>query len=154
MSAVLGIKVTWHDTHLLPTARHVMVSNHVTSGDLLILYHLPRSYLHLVSPALPSIVTKLKNHRVTMDYATRDVYNQIAREAREARENLPSRSSDQHPDVAPEVAAHEGPPVHLFAEGGMTNGRAMLAFRRGFSKLAPPLPVAPVALKVSHPWPF
>jgi hypothetical protein len=42
-------------------------------------------------------------------------------------------------------------PVHIFPEGGMTNGSAMLRFSRGFTKLmAPSVPVVPVAIRLSN----
>lgn len=36
--ALLGFKATWRNTALLPKGRHVMVSNHVTPGDLMVLF--------------------------------------------------------------------------------------------------------------------
>lgn len=37
-------------------------------------------------------------------------------------------------------------------EGGMTNGRAMMKFNRGFMRFSEGLPIVPVALRASLPW--
>lgn len=36
--SLLGFKATWRNTELLPKGRHVMVSNHITPGDLMVLF--------------------------------------------------------------------------------------------------------------------
>lgn len=40
----------------------------------------------------------------------------------------------------------------LCSEGGMTNGRGMMAFSRGFMRFAQGMPVVPVALRADIPW--
>jgi hypothetical protein len=52
-----------------------------------------------------------------------------------------------------EQSPQQPPSVHLFPEGGMTNGRAMMQFSRGFLRFAAPLPVVPVALRLVTPLP-
>ena len=56
---LLGIDVSWQDTGRLPRTRHVMVSNHQTAGDLMILYRLPQHYVHLISAKLPRRISKV-----------------------------------------------------------------------------------------------
>ena len=58
LQAILGIRVRWQHLERLPKQQHVMVSNHVSTGDMMALYSLPQSYVHLVSSSLP--------HRVAM----------------------------------------------------------------------------------------
>jgi len=57
---VLGLEVTWRDADRLPAGRHVMVSNHSTTGDLMVLYSLRRRCVHLVNAALPPRVTQAR----------------------------------------------------------------------------------------------
>ena len=59
MLRLLGVEVEWRGMHHLPEGRHVLVSNHVTTGDLLSLYRLPHRYIHLVSPALPQALSRV-----------------------------------------------------------------------------------------------
>jgi hypothetical protein len=42
--------------------------------------------------------------------------------------------------------------VFSCAEGGMTNGRGMMKFSRGFMIFAERLPVVPMALRAELPW--
>jgi hypothetical protein len=63
LQAVLGRAVTWRDAERLPAGRHVMVSNHSTTGDLMVLYNLRRRCVHLVNAALPPRVTQARPHR-------------------------------------------------------------------------------------------
>lgn len=56
---LMGVQVEWQGQEKLPSERHVMVSNHVSTGDLVALYKLPRRYVHLVSTALPEQVTRV-----------------------------------------------------------------------------------------------
>eukprot|EP00951_Prasinocladus_malaysianus_P023649 scaffold201736_cov41-Prasinocladus_malaysianus.AAC.1 len=58
LRSLLGVSVNWEGLENLPDERHVMVSNHLTAGDLIILYTLPTKYIHLITPALPESVTK------------------------------------------------------------------------------------------------
>ena len=60
LQAVLGLEVTWRDADRLPAGRHVMVSNHSTTGDLMVLYSLRRRCVHLVNAALPPRVTQAR----------------------------------------------------------------------------------------------
>ena len=59
LQAVLGLDITWRNLERLPAGRHVMVSNHSTTGDLMVLYSLPRRCVHLVNAALPARVTQV-----------------------------------------------------------------------------------------------
>ena len=59
LQAVLGLDITWRNLERLPPGRHVMVSNHSTTGDLMVLYSLPRRCVHLVNAALPARVTQV-----------------------------------------------------------------------------------------------
>lgn len=79
---VLGARVTWHNTHLLPKTTYVMVSNHQTAGDLLSLYSLPHRIIHLVSTGIPEAATKVKNHRLFLQHASPDVYKELASSSR------------------------------------------------------------------------
>ena len=55
-------------------------------------------------------------------------------------------SSTPLPAAAPQSC------VHLFPEGGMTNGSGMMTFSRGFMRLVSPgVPVVPVLLRLSTP---
>lgn len=56
---LLGIDVRWHNEALIPVGRHVLASNHVTTGDLMMLYKRPQRYVHLVAPGLPRRVTEV-----------------------------------------------------------------------------------------------
>jgi hypothetical protein len=123
--SLLGFSTRVRNAHLLPQGRHVLVSNHVAVGDLMMLFRLPQRYAHLVTSALPEATTKTRN--------------------------LPARLLPASPPVMEQLAQWpEGSlPVHIFPEGGMTNGSAMLQFSRGFTKLlAPGVPVVPMAIKV------
>lgn len=132
LRTMLGVSVTWEGTHRLPAGKHVMVSNHLTAGDLIILYMLPRRYIHLITPALPEKVAQVKNHRVLLRQAKPAVYEELAAQME------PSGSSQ---------------PVHLFPEGGMSSGSSMLRFSRGFVRFSRSVPVAPMALRMSTPLP-
>eukprot|EP00891_Asterochloris_glomerata_P006077 jgi/Astpho2/6077/Aster-04024 len=125
---LLGIDVSWRGTERLPPTRHVMVSNHQTAGDLMILYRLPKHYVHLISAKLPRRISKAQNHRVRLWHATRQIYDELA-------------DSTQYTES-----------VHLFPEGGMTNGAGMMRFSRGFLRFGRDLPIAPVVLRASVPW--
>ena len=60
LQAVLGLDIAWRHAERLPAGRHVMVSNHATTGDLMVLYSLPRRCVHLVNAALPARVTQAR----------------------------------------------------------------------------------------------
>ncbi len=47
--AALGFKATWRDVDKIPKTRHVMVSNHSTPGDLMVLFQV-RAQLCLLKP--------------------------------------------------------------------------------------------------------
>lgn len=127
---LLGIFVTWEGADNLPEGPHVLVSNHLTAGDLIFLYTRPNKYVHLITPALPEAVTKVKNHRIIFRHATPATYDQLASEM--------EAGTIQHP-------------IHLFPEGGMTNGRRMLRFTRGFIRFSRDVPVVPMALRADVP---
>lgn len=60
LQAVLGLDIVWRHAERLPAGRHVMVSNHATTGDLMVLYSLPRRCVHLVNASLPARVTQAR----------------------------------------------------------------------------------------------
>jgi len=128
---LLGISVTWEgEEHLPHGKRHVLVSNHLTAGDLIVLYTRPQKYIHLITAALPERVTQVKNHRVVLRHATPAVYDRLAAGTDPEDSELP---------------------IHLFPEGGMTNGAGMLQFSRGFVRFSRDVPVVPMALRLSSP---
>lgn len=53
LQALLGLNIQWHRADRIPAERHVLVSNHVTAGDLMVLYSRPITYTHLISVSLP-----------------------------------------------------------------------------------------------------
>ncbi|GMH33701.1 hypothetical protein BSKO_01535 [Bryopsis sp. KO-2023] len=124
---ILGVNVKWRNKQLLPDGRYVMVSNHQTTGDLMCLYRLPHHIVHLISSAVPKAATKVRNHRLRLWHASPEVYNELSD---------PKQTE----------------PVHLFPEGGMTNGKGMMQFSRGFMRFAKKLPIVPVALRISQPF--
>lgn len=46
---LLGFRATWRNEHLVPSGRHVVVSNHVSVGDLMVLFQRPKRYVHIVT---------------------------------------------------------------------------------------------------------
>lgn len=139
--ALLGFKANWRNLNLLPPGRHVMVSNHVTPGDLMVLFQgLPQRYTHLITTALPPRVTATTNLPCALRFATPEVLEQLAAPP-------PAPAAGRQPQQ-PEQ------PVHLFPEGGVTNGRwGMMQFTRGFTRLLRPGDwVVPVALRARTPW--
>ncbi len=123
--SLLGFSTRVRNAHLLPQGTHVLVSNHVSVGDLMLLFRLPQRYAHLVTSALPEATTRTRNLPARLLPASTQVIERLA--------SWPQGSL----------------PVHIFPEGGMTNGSAMLQFSRGFTKLlAPGVPVVPMAIKV------
>ncbi|KAG2434165.1 hypothetical protein HXX76_007892 [Chlamydomonas incerta] len=116
---LLGVTVTWVHPERIPAGRHLLVSNHCTVGDLMMLFShpsLPRRYTHLITSALPPRVTACKHLPVLLRPASPAMYDQLAAAA----------AGDEDVDASP---------VHLFPEGGMTNGRGMLRFSRGFTRI-------------------
>jgi hypothetical protein len=73
------------------------------------LFNRPRRYLHLITSAMPGRVTHTRNLPVVLKYANPDVYAELA------------AASEADPDASP---------VHVFPEGGLTNGSGMLQFSR------------------------
>ena len=59
LQAVLGVQVEWRNVDRIPEGRHVLVSNHVTTGDMMALYRRPRRIVHLISTGLPKRVAKV-----------------------------------------------------------------------------------------------
>jgi hypothetical protein len=126
--SLLGFSARVRGAHHLPQGRHVLASNHVSVGDLMMLFQLPQRYVHLVTSALPAATTRARNLPARLVPASSQAIEQLA----------------QWPEGSL--------PVHIFPEGGMTNGSAMLQFSRGFTKLlAPGVPVVPLAIKVGPP---
>jgi len=127
LQAVLGVRVTWLHKERIPEGRHVMVSNHCTTGDMMSLYRLPERTVHLISSGLPEKISRTRNHRIDFRHASVASYDQL-------NEGGETQS------------------IHLFPEGGMTNGSGMMKFNKGFMRFAEGLPVVPVALRASLPW--
>ena len=73
LQAVLGLDIAWRHAERLPAGRHVMVSNHATTGDLMVLYSLPRRCVHLVNAALPARVTQARPLACSLAGAFADV---------------------------------------------------------------------------------
>ncbi|GIL53946.1 hypothetical protein Vafri_9513 [Volvox africanus] len=110
---LLGVTVIWRHAERIPIGRHVMVSNHCSVGDLMMLFShpsLPQRYTHLITSALPAQVTRARHLPVIMRPASPATYDELA-------------------------STLDPSPVHLFPEGGMTNGRGMLRFSRGFMRI-------------------
>lgn len=128
LQRILGVNVKWHHIDRIPRQRHVLVSNHLTAGDLMMLYSLPQHYVHLISAKLPKRISQANHHRVRLWHATKDIYQDLA-------------DSSEHTDS-----------IHVFPEGVMTNGSGMVQFSRGFMRFGKALPIVPVALRVTVPW--
>ena len=60
LQRVLGLQITWHHADRIPKERHVLVSNHLTAGDLMMLYSLPQHYVHLISAKLPKRISQAR----------------------------------------------------------------------------------------------
>ena len=60
LQKVLGLNIVWKHPERLPAERHVLVSNHVTAGDLMVLYSLPQHYVHLISAQLPKRISQVQ----------------------------------------------------------------------------------------------
>jgi hypothetical protein len=222
--SLLGVKVTWQNTHNIPQQRHVLISNHVSVGDLLMLFQQPQRYVHLITSALPQQVYGTHNLPAILQPANKETYLVIAAAqqgqqqqgqeqsahlllqqqhhqlrvdplaassfSRPANSHSSSSSSHQissssssHTDMPghhqqpqqqqqsasmpdASAAAAAGSPsftaamesigsssVHVFPEGGMTNGSGMMRFSRGFMLFADKLPVVPVALRIKTAFP-
>lgn len=128
LQRLLGLQINWHNADQIPKERHVLVSNHLTAGDLMMLYSLPQHYVHLISAKLPKRISQASHHRVRLWHATKEIYQDLS-------------DNSAHSD-----------PIHLFPEGVMTNGSGMVQFSRGFMLFAKNLPIVPVALRVTVPW--
>ncbi|KXZ55764.1 hypothetical protein GPECTOR_2g1314 [Gonium pectorale] len=110
---LLGVSVVWKGAEHIPSGRHILVSNHVSVGDLMMLFShpsLPRRYVHLITSSLPARVTRCKHLPVVLRHASPAVYEELA-------------------------ASSDPSPIHLFPEGGMTNGTGLIRFSRGFTKI-------------------
>jgi len=59
LQRILGVQVNWHHLDRIPSKRHVLVSNHLTAGDLMMLYSLPQHYIHLISAKLPERISQV-----------------------------------------------------------------------------------------------
>lgn len=59
LQRILGVDVRWHHIDRIPRQRHVLVSNHLTAGDLMMLYSLPHHYVHLISAKLPKRISQV-----------------------------------------------------------------------------------------------
>jgi hypothetical protein len=231
--SLLGVKVTWRNTHNIPQQRHVLVSNHVSVGDLLMLFQQPQRYVHLITSALPQQVYGTSNLPAILQPANKETYLAIAaaqqqqgqeqsahllqlqqqqqqqhqlrvdpiaassfngpanshtRSSSSSSSSHLTSSSSSHADMPGEhhqqqqqqqsvstpssstaaaaaaaaagssswTAAMEsigGSSVHVFPEGGMTNGCGMMRFSRGFMLFADKLPVVPVALRIKTAFP-
>ncbi|KAL3155413.1 hypothetical protein ABBQ38_010969 [Trebouxia sp. C0009 RCD-2024] len=61
LQRLLGLQINWHHADLIPKERHVLVSNHLTAGDLMMLYSLPQHYVHLISAKLPKRISQARS---------------------------------------------------------------------------------------------
>ena len=61
LQRVLGLQISWHHTDRIPKDRHVLISNHLTAGDLMMLYSLPQHYVHLISAKLPKKISQARS---------------------------------------------------------------------------------------------
>lgn len=95
-----------------------------------------------------SQVTGTKNLPVALRPASAAAYDQLALTSAD-----PAASTSGGSDSGSGEDASA--PLHLFPEGGMTNGRGMLRFSRGFMRMVHQggMPVVPVALRASTPLP-
>ncbi len=59
LQRILGVQVNWRHLDRIPDKRHVLVSNHLTAGDLMMLYSLPQHYIHLISAKLPERISQV-----------------------------------------------------------------------------------------------
>lgn len=59
LQKILGLQIVWKHSDRIPAERHVLVSNHVTAGDLMVLYSLPQHYIHLISAQLPKRISQV-----------------------------------------------------------------------------------------------
>lgn len=127
----------------------------------MVLFRMPQRYTHLITTAMPAKVTATKNLPLTLMPATPDMYEQLARQVPDsspAQDNGSTPSHDRSSNGSgassstSTSASQQHQPVHLFPEGGLTNGKGMLQFSRGFMKFAAGHPVVPVALKAKTPF--
>lgn len=206
--ALLGVSITWRGEHNIPPACHILASNHVSVGDLLMLFGRPRRYAHLITPLLPRAVFATRNLPAILLPANKETYEALAAAAEASSGAVASSSGAEYGEAAsaPSASGHNHnhhhavngaashivppgssmshgssggasgsgrgrgngrvrsskqrldreaaeAPVHLFPEGGMTNGKGMMAFSRGFTRFAAGVPVVPVALRVVSPFP-
>ena len=63
LQRVLGLQISWHHADRIPKERHVLVSNHLTAGDLMMLYSLPQHYVHLISAKLPKRISQARSRQ-------------------------------------------------------------------------------------------
>jgi hypothetical protein len=236
--SLLGVRVVWEGEENIPKDEsHVLVSNHLSVGDLMMLFTRPHRYVHLITAALPGPVYGTKHLPVILKAASKESYEELANALHTPLTSMSSFSEDdsdgeqdsQHKvpswlikQSQMETAArthtsssssssgggnshssssssgdtpstsfshhhlglddhirqhhpqHQGAPlghqqqpkqqeqqgsespdltaIHVFPEGGMTNGKAMMHFSRGFMRFAAPLPVVPVALRLIVPF--
>eukprot|EP00197_Chlamydomonas_leiostraca_P011520 CAMPEP_0202871766 /NCGR_PEP_ID=MMETSP1391-20130828/19603_1 /ASSEMBLY_ACC=CAM_ASM_000867 /TAXON_ID=1034604 /ORGANISM="Chlamydomonas leiostraca, Strain SAG 11-49" /LENGTH=231 /DNA_ID=CAMNT_0049552655 /DNA_START=432 /DNA_END=1127 /DNA_ORIENTATION=+ len=135
---------------------------------------MPVRYTHLITTAMPARVTSTQNLPVNLKPATPEMYDQLAALATSATvsptASTSATASHTGATDAPAGAGAQGqgqgqgqeqqqeqgeapPPVHLFPEGGLTNGSGMMQFSRGFMKFVPRgTPVVPMALRARTPF--
>lgn len=161
-----------------PVQRHVLVSNHISTADLLVLFQRPQRYVHLITTALPAKVYACQHLPAILQPADKRTYLSIAEQTAQQQQQqdqglrLQTSSSSsgeagpslhslhatpvdhlqhqQHHSSMQEQHAHanggisssssssrqtgqasqlqpqqdpQQPSVHLFPEGGMTNGK-------------------------------
>eukprot|EP00878_Enallax_costatus_P009580 GHUV01010010.1.p1 GENE.GHUV01010010.1~~GHUV01010010.1.p1 ORF type:complete len:320 (+),score=72.39 GHUV01010010.1:204-1163(+) len=168
--ALLGVKVVWKNDHHIPVdQRHVLVSNHTSVGDLLMLFQRPQRYIHLITNALPEPVYATQHLPAFLQPANKGVYMQLAEQIQQAHLQA-QQQQQQHQHAVHSIGSvgdHAAPdnthsiqhsvsngsgshsngssaascsisssseaqraPIHLFPEGGMTNGAGMMRFSR------------------------
>ncbi|MEW5317582.1 MAG: hypothetical protein WDW38_008868 [Sanguina aurantia] len=76
---LLGVRVVWKHAERVPAGKHVLVSNHCSVGDLMMLFQgLPQRYVHLITTALPERVFKTSNLPVVLLPASADSFNALS----------------------------------------------------------------------------
>lgn len=76
---LLGLEITWKNLEGIPAGKHVLVSNHISVGDLNVLFPLPQRYIHLITPAIPARVTHCQNLPVILRPATPQTYEELGK---------------------------------------------------------------------------
>jgi hypothetical protein len=95
--------------------RHVLVSNHVSTADLLFLFQRPQRYIHLITTALPQQVYACKHLPAILQPANKLTYTALA----EAQATQPQQQQQQQ-----QLGAAEGIPLHSSGHRSGSSGEA------------------------------